>query len=189
MGRLPFVVQPRFSPVIEKLGSDVAGYIEVERKGYLTAGEMAFAQANGTADAGVTEIIGLARAVATKYGIDLKKAYELVVAALGESASPNKDYPILEDFGDQVTELMDFLMRQDHVKKHIKALCLLIYRVDTEIEASEVAELHPDIVEALAELFDEEENRSVEKLAGSLDEGKEEEPTETVEDAEALEKK
>lgn len=189
MSRLPFVIQPKFTPKPERIGSEEAGYIEIERKGYLTAGEMAFAQANGTAEAGVGEILALARKVATKYSVDLKKAYTLVVENLGDSGQPVKKYPVLEDFGTELGELMEFLMRQEAVKKHIKALCLLVYRVDSEIETAEVSELHPDIVEGLAELFDEEEARSVVKLNAAIGDGNEEAAEETASDAEDLEKK
>lgn len=187
MSRLPFVVQPRLKPQAEKVGSEEAGYIEIERRGYLTAGEMAFSQANGAAEAGVSEILGLARKIATKYGVDLKAAYQLAVGALGESADDSaSEYPVLSDFGEELGDVMSNLMRQEHVKKHIKALCLLIYRVDDEITGTDVSELHPDLVDALAELFDDEEARSVEKLMDSMGEGDE---VAEVEDAEDLEKK
>ena len=186
MSPLPFVVQPRLQPKVEKLGSDEAGYIEIKRLGYLTAGEMAFSQANGAAEAGVGEILGLARKISTKYGVDLKAAYQLAVGALGEDASDSKaEYPVMEDFGEELGEVMSNLMRQEHVKKHIKALCLLIYRVDDQITGNDVSELHPDLVEALADLFDEEEARSTAKLIDAMgDEG-----AESVEDTEDIEKK
>lgn len=187
MSRLPFVVQPRLKPKTEKIGSEEAGYIEIERRGYLTAGEMAFSQANGAAEAGVSEILGLARKIATKYGVDLKAAYQLAVNALGETADDtDADYPVMADFGEELGEVMSNLLRQEHVKKHIKALCLLIYRIDDEITGTEVSELHPDLVDGLAELFDDEEARSVSKLVdvmgkdGAVDE---------VQDTEDIEKK
>jgi len=187
MSRLPFVVQPRLKPKTEKIGSEEAGYIEIERRGYLTAGEMAFSQANGAAEAGVSEILGLARKIATKYGVDLKAAYQLAVNALGQEADDaNSEYPVMADFGVELGDVMSNLMRQEHVKKHIKALCLLIYRVDDEISGNDVSELHPDLVDALAELFDDEEARSVEKLADVMGQS---DAVEEASDTEDIEKK
>ena len=44
MGKLPFVVQPRLKAIKERIGSEDAGYIEIERRGYLTSGEKSFVQ-------------------------------------------------------------------------------------------------------------------------------------------------
>ena len=45
MANLPFVVQPRLKPVMEQVGSDLSGKIEIERRGYVTVSEKAFVQA------------------------------------------------------------------------------------------------------------------------------------------------
>lgn len=169
MGRLSFVVQPRFEPLLEQIGSEAGGYIEIERRGYLSAGEMAFATANGALDAGVSGIIAFARKVASHYKIDLKRAYEIVVASMGGIDEPTEDaYDLDEVFGGEVAELMEDLLRQESVKAQIKALCLITYRIDSEYDVLELSEIHPDIVSGLATLFDEEEAKSVSKLNDTL---------------------
>lgn len=169
MGRLSFVVQPRFEPQLERIGSEAGGYIEIERRGYLSAGEMAFATANGALDAGVSDIISFARKVASHYKIDLKRAYEIVVASMGGIDQPVEDaYDLDEVFGGEVAELMEGLLRQESIKAQIKALCLITYRIDTEYDVAELSVVHPDIISGLADLFDEEEAKSITKLNDTL---------------------
>ena len=49
------------------------------------------------------------------------------------------------------------------------AFCLLVYRVNEEIEMDDVIDLHEDLVEALAMLYLDEENKSTERLVGNSD--------------------
>lgn len=190
MGRLSFVVQPRFAPQVEQIGSEAGGYIEIERRGYLSAGEMAFATANGALDAGVSGIIAFSRKVATHYKIDLKKAYEVVVAAMGGQDQPvESKYNLDEVFGQEVAELMEDLLRQESIKEQIKALCLITYRIDSEYDVAELSEIHPDIVTGLAVLFDDEERKSVAKLNDTLRSDEDDVGEADVETTEDLEKK
>jgi hypothetical protein len=34
MAKLPFVVEPRLKPIIEEIGSEESGKIQIERRGY-----------------------------------------------------------------------------------------------------------------------------------------------------------
>ena len=44
MAPLPFVVEPRRKPIVERVGNEESGVIEIERRGYLTTGEKTFVQ-------------------------------------------------------------------------------------------------------------------------------------------------
>ena len=72
MAKLPFVVEPRLKPVTELVGTEDSGKIEIERRGFLSAGEKAFFS-NGSQDSNVSELmIGLVRKVSSKYKLDMK---------------------------------------------------------------------------------------------------------------------
>jgi hypothetical protein len=43
--RLPFVVAPRLEPIVETVGTDESGKIEIIRRGHLTVAEKAFISA------------------------------------------------------------------------------------------------------------------------------------------------
>ena len=78
MPKLPFVVQPKRQSVLERVGNETCGVIEIERKGYLTAGEMAFVQRQTAQDDSTEMILSLIRKAAAKFKIDAQKAYEAV---------------------------------------------------------------------------------------------------------------
>lgn len=189
MSPLPFVVEPRIAAKLERIGSDEAGYIEIMRKGYLTAGEVAFSQSNSSMDGGLQSVVKLARKVAQTYSIDLKKSYDLVSGAVtGDMPKGSEEYSIEKDFGEDIQNLTQEMLRQESIQRQVRALCLLLYRVDPNIEGDEVNELHPDLVDALSDLYQEEESRSVEKLNDSLKQDVED-GAEKAESAEDLEKK
>ena len=66
MAKLPFVVEPRLKPVLETIGSEDSGKIQVERRGYLTAGEKAFVGSSVSSNDVASVIIGIVRTIAKK---------------------------------------------------------------------------------------------------------------------------
>ena len=183
MSKLPFVVAPRLAPRMETLGSEASGQIEVERKGYLTVGEKGFMASVGSQDAGLKAIMKTSRDVAKKYKIGQQEAYEEVVIAVTE---PDKSkYPVFDDFADDITGLASIMMAQESRKNLMQAFCLLLYRVNPELEIDDLNQLHEDLIQDLSDLFMDEEAKSVERL---LDEDETEEDV-SSDEIDAIEKK
>ena len=70
---LPFVVQPRRTTVIERVGTEKSGILEIERRGYLTTGEMAFVQQQTTSDDSTEKLLDLVQKVSKKFKIIPKR--------------------------------------------------------------------------------------------------------------------
>jgi len=166
MAKLPFVVEPKRKPIAAKIGSEDSGIIDVERRGYLSAGEKAFVQQVQQFDNGSTDIITLSRKVAREYHLGLNRAYALVLSVISGSSGTGEDAGIIKqielDFADDLTNVVKGLSAAQAREELVMAACLLKYRVDPDFEISEVAELHPDIISGLAKLYREEEAKSVE---------------------------
>jgi hypothetical protein len=167
MATLPFVVQPRRQPIIEKIGSEESGIIEVERRGYLSTGEKAFVQQVQQFDNGTSEIITVSRRVARKYSLGMDKAYNIVLSIIGGGTADNEaDKQLIayieQDFAEDLTAVVRGLAAGQTREELIMAACLLRYRVNPDFEISSVNEVHPDIIAGLAALYRDEENRSIE---------------------------
>lgn len=167
--KLPFVVQPRLKPVVELIGSLESGQFHIERRGYLTSGEKSFMSQAQTADDTSSKILGLARKVAAKNKLDLQKAYELVSLAIsGNSKGNPKVAKVEEDFADELNEVFGLLTTSQAKEGLLQATCLMMYRVDPNWSIRDTMELHPDLLEALVQLYRDEERKSVEALDPEL---------------------
>jgi len=167
MTKLPFVVSPRLKPIKELVGSDDSGIIEIERYGYLTAGERSFMQSNSTEEKTLSEVLSLTRKVGKAYSLDMKQSYELVMTAMTDQ-SDQEASKVWDDFNVELGDLTGQLMRQEETKKILKALCLCVYRIDAEITVDDIIKLHDDIVDGLVRLFNDEEAKSTERLLDVL---------------------
>lgn len=166
MANLPFVVQPKRQPILEKIGSEDSGQIEVERRGYLTSGEKAFVQQVQQFDNGTTEIVTVSRRVARQHGIGMDRAYNLVLAIIsGTDISDQQEEALIrkieEEFAEDLTNVVKGLAAGQVREDMVMAACLLKYRVDPDFETGDVAKVHPDIITGLAALYRDEERRSV----------------------------
>jgi hypothetical protein len=163
MATLPFVVQPRRQPILERIGSEESGQIEIERRGYLTAGEKAFVQQVQQFDNGTTEIVTVSRRVARKYGLGMDKAYSLVLAIISNSATEEQELvgQIEEEFAEDLTNVVKSLSAGQVREELVMAACLLKYRVNSDFEISEISGIHPDLISGLALLYRDEDRRSV----------------------------
>lgn len=168
MSKLPFVVAPRVNSRIELLGSETSGKIKVERKGFLTVGEKSFMANVNSQDEVLKVVMKVSRAVASKYKLGQQDAYQQVVLAVTDPEACS--YPVYEDFSDEIAELATLMMVTEQKKELMMAYCMLLYRVNEEITMDDVIDLHEDLIEALASLFRDEENKSLERLVGELDE-------------------
>lgn len=166
MAMLPFVVKPRREPIIERIGNEEAGIIEIERRGYLTTGEKAFVQQVQQFDNGTGEIVTTSRQVARKYGLGMDKAYNLVLALISNSEIPEKDKEIAaeveEEFAEQLTNVIKSLASSQTREDLVMAACMIKYRIDVNFEISEISKVHPDLITELAKLYREEDSKSLE---------------------------
>ena len=165
MVKLPFVIEPRRKPIMERIGSEDSGYIEIERRGYLTSGEKAFVQQAVSSDEGTIRIIGLSRKIASQNNTALESAYRDVISILGGNSSGDERLKAIEDeYFEEFSDVLNTLALMQSREQLIAAVCLLKYRVDADMDVNTVLDLHPDIVSGLGELYKEEERKSVEKL-------------------------
>lgn len=185
MSKLPFVVQPRVKAVKELIGTDESGVIEIERRGYLTAGEKGFMQVQFSNDKVTKAMLALVRDIARKFGIGQDEAYRELQVCLGISEVGDLGEEILKEFGDRFDELSSLMVEVAASRRLVAAFCMLVYRVNEAITFDEFSDLHPDLIDALANLYEDEESRSTDRIKDSI-EGAE---VGDAGDAEALEKK
>lgn len=173
MAKLPFIVEPRLKPIMEEIGSEESGKIQVERRGYLTSGEKAFFQQAKQSDQGTSGLINLSRKISRATGLDMTKSYEAVVRVVSGEPGEEIDKVIETDFADELSNVLRDLTNGQTHDEILMAICLIKYRVDPTLDINEVMELHPDIVTGLANLYREEEMRSTQRLMESADDGSE----------------
>lgn len=153
---LPFVVQPRLQPIVDKIGSDASGVIEIERKGYLSVAEKAIVQGVSTGDTSVRQMFALAGRIGKETG----KQQAEVAKDLMEQPMPAYLLPYQEEINDCIMMMLEFQERTSV----IQATSLLICRIDDSWTIEQTMDLHPDLIEALARLYIDEENKSVDLL-------------------------
>lgn len=162
MGKLPFVVAPKVNSRIETLGTDVSGKIEIERKGFLTVGEKGFMANVNSQDAVLQSVMKLSRTVSKKFSIGQQEAYQEVVNAVTDPN--NTKYPVFDEYSQEIAELTNLMMQQEQRKTLMMAYCMLLYRVDQDLDMDDVIDLHEDLVGELAKLYLDEESKSLDRL-------------------------
>lgn len=165
MSGLPFVVQPRLRSIVERIGNDDIGVLEVERRGYLTAGEKAYLQAYDSKEQTPAMILGLVKKVAKSGKLSLEDAHKAVMASLQGSGATPKQQKLLEPYEDEITGILTAVMASEQNKAVVRASCMLHYRCGLAFEdADQVFTLHPDLTEALSKLCADEEMKSTLRL-------------------------
>lgn len=183
MGKLPFVIAPKLKSKIETLGTDISGKIEIERKGYLTVGEKGFMANAQSQDTVLQKIMKLSRAVSKEFKLSQREAYDAVVESVTDAA--NCKYDLFKKHADEIAELASEMMVQESKKALMMAYCLLVYRVDEDIDMNDVVGLHEDLINELAAFYLEEEAKSIDRL---IEKDEKEEEIESV-DIDKIEKK
>jgi len=159
---LPFVVQPRLKPVLEQLGTDESGVIEIERRGFLTVAEKAMVQAGMAEESVMPQVYMLCGKIARK----VEKSTAEVLAAL--TTQPSPEY--LEPWQEEISELLVQMLSYQERMVLVQASALIISRIDSSWNINQTMELHPDLVSAIAGLYVEEESRSTEALISNAEE-------------------
>jgi hypothetical protein len=170
MAKLPFVVQPKLKPIVERLGTEESGIIEIERRGYLTGAEKTFVQQIQQQDGGTLQLVALSRRISREKKIPLEKAYGILVGILTGEASGKAASDIESDYAEDIQIAINSISASRTKEELINAACLLIHRVDANIGMESVVELHPDLITALANLYKDEETKSVERLIAAQEE-------------------
>ncbi len=156
--KLPFVVQPRLAPIKELVGSDESGKIEIERRGYLTVAEKQFVSAATSGDSALSDLHALAGRIARKVG---KPQTEVFMALVGAAEG---DTSYVEEFDSEISHALMSLMAYQEKHKLVVACCMLINRVDPDWTIDATLDLHPDIVDGLMLLYNQEDAKSIEAL-------------------------
>lgn len=170
MSKLPFVVQPRLKPIKELIGSEESGQIEVERRGYLSAGEKSFMQAQFNSEGVTRATLTLVREIAREYNLGREQAYSELQSALGVLDASPLGAKILKKFSEQINELTDLMVEVQVRRRLITAYCMVIYRVNSAMDFEEFMEVHPDIIDGLASLYDDEERKSTDRIQAAVPE-------------------
>jgi urease gamma subunit len=164
MAKLPFVVEPRLKPIVEMVGTDESGKFEIERRGYLSAGERAFVGSSMASDDTASMVIAIVRKIARVYKMDMQECYAIVTEILTKGAAEGVEMQIAEEYRDDLNELTRLMLSQDQRREVVQAYCMLLYRIDAELTVDDAMKLHPDLLKALSDLYLDEERKSTERL-------------------------
>lgn len=158
--KLPFVVQPRRKPIIEVLGSEESGKVEIKRMGYLTVAEKMYVQSTVMADGSVAHLHRLAARIAKETGRDA----QTVMAEFPEQ------HEYLEPYSVEIGDALAMMLSYQEKLKVVSVAALLSLRVNDEITIEEVMDLHPDLMEDIYKLYQDEERKSMEAFEREEDE-------------------
>lgn len=193
MSKLPFVVQPRRQPILEQLGTEETGILEIKRFGYLTVGEKSFVQQVQQLDGGTSQIITVSRQVARKFALGMDQAYSLVLQIISgstpqlvddldptlttqertalhdQNAKALKQLDLInqieQEFAEDLTRAVREMSAGQVREKIVHACCLLKYRINADITIDEVEKVHPDLIDALDALFRDEERKCLDAFS------------------------
>jgi len=169
--KLPFVVQPRLKPILELVGSEESGQVEIERRGFLSVAEKSWVQAVEADDDTQGRLHRLAIKIGAELGLEPKEA--LVLISDSELADPR-----LMEYHNELMETLQAMTQFGERRKIAGATCLLVNRVDPSWEVEDTFKLHIDIVDGLYGLYLEEEARSLDALEAAMKKEADDEPQE-----------
>jgi 5'-3' exonuclease len=167
MVRLPFVVEPRLKPILERIGNEEVGVFEIERRGYLSVQERNFVQQIEKSDDGTSAVIKLSRKISAGLGIGLERAYNIAIASISISEGSGRDEyqdRVDEEFAEDITEMITSLSQMQAKGEMVQALCMLIHRIDSSITPNDLKDIHPDLITELSKLYTDESNKSTERI-------------------------
>ena len=150
---LPFVVQPRHQPILEQIGTEESGILEIERRGYVSVAEKALVQYAQEDDNSLREMYTLAGRISRESGMSVQE----VISAISEQPTP----AWLNQWEDEIAAVLVQMVSYQERAAVIQATALLIGRIDSSWTIDQTMELHPDLVADLALLYLDEENRAL----------------------------
>lgn len=170
MSKLPFVVEPRLAPIQELIGSEESGQFYIERRGYLSAGEKAFIGSSMASDPTMAGVFASVRMIAKAEKLDIKDCYALISGLVTGTSEDPRAEEIGEKYREEINSLTAALMAAEQRRQFIQAYCMLLYRVDATYTADDAMKEHPDIMDDLSKLFQDEEAKSTERLLEAVGE-------------------
>jgi hypothetical protein len=159
---LPFVVQPRLKPIIEQIGTDLSGIIEIERKGYLTVAEKAMVQQSMGDNSALTDAYMTARSIAAKAGVSATQVFDDIAS--------EEPPAYVNEHRDEVSKMMSSMLAHEEKLRLVASTALIITRVNPDWDPSDTIGLHPDLQAALFKLYSDEEKKSIEALEAAAKE-------------------
>jgi len=160
MKTLPFVIQPKKSFAPYRIGNEEVGFIDIERRGYLTVSEKSFVESIMQGSDGVTLIISLANKVSSKLKIKVETAYSSIVAAMGHGEEDEHTSTIRAEYADEIASILSE-MTDAMQKRGLAAATILIQsRIDRDWSVEDTLTLDPLMIEEFAKFYDLEESRN-----------------------------
>lgn len=154
---LPFVVQPRLAPVVETIGNEYSGEIEIERRGYLSVAEKAWIQAFDDTDDSQGQLFAVAAHIGSELSMDPREVFELIQVSNGQDSR-------LAPYSGELLEVIKKVNFSEERKAFVMATCMINSRVDPKWQVEDTMTLHPDLVEGLSALYKDEERKSIDAL-------------------------
>lgn len=157
MRTLPFVVKPKRVFAQVKLGREEIGVIEIEKRGYLTVSEKTFVDAVMQGADAVTSVVGLASRISSKTGHTTEECYTGIMGAIQGDLTSKFATKIKQEYPDELGLILT-QMSESVQKRAIAAATVLIRsRIDAEWSVEDTLEQDPELINAFAEFYAEEE--------------------------------
>ena len=151
---LPFVVQPRLEPIMERVGTEESGIIEIKRQGYLSVAEKTMVEQATSDMSDAADLIDVVREIASAEDRTVSEIFE-------ELQDSEKASPLLEKYAAQIASASGSAQNQQRKIQIVAATALILCRIDAEWTVEQSMELHPDLLEGLHQLYQEEDARSL----------------------------
>ena len=154
--KLPFVLQPSFTPEEVVVGTEESGQIEIERRGYITVGEKSLTQQALSGFVARSRFYALLAAIAEMEDKSPDEVYE------DFASSSNPDY--LDDWQGDLAKCVSDLSVETIKRRTIYATAILISRVDPEWTVDDTMQLNSSLVEAIADFYEKEDKGVLESV-------------------------
>ena len=160
MAKLPFVVAPKVKTCKVSLGSEEAGIVEIEKRGYLSVAEKSFVDSILQQSDGVTQIVKLASTIARERKSSVETAYTQVIAVMSNEDSTKAQQEIAYKYANDISEIQSTMI-ESMSRKAIACTTILIQtRIDSKWTIEDTMSLHPDLLDEFARFYDSEESKS-----------------------------
>ncbi|MFZ9315825.1 MAG: hypothetical protein ACO24P_00735 [Candidatus Nanopelagicaceae bacterium] len=157
MKTLPFVVKPKRVFANVRIGREDIGIIEIEKRGYLTVSEKAFVDAVMQGADAITSVVALATRISSKTGHTTEESYTAIMGAIQGDLTSKFAIKVKEEYPDELGAIVT-QMAESVQKRAIAAATVLIKsRIDPEWTVDDTLEQDPELINAFAEFYGEEE--------------------------------
>ncbi len=156
------MVQPRLEPIIERVGTEESGIIEIRRQGYLSVAEKTMVDQASQELSDQGELLAAVKAIAKAENLSMADVFDAL-------QDPSKNSSLVEDYAIEIATASSAARTQEDKIRIISATALLICRIDPNWTVEESMELHPDLLAGLHRLYMDEDARSIEALTSGIE--------------------